>query len=128
MKYVDRTLMACSHHMALCVDEKSYHRELKRLKLPASDWEPFVSSSGDATTHFLESGRLRLGIVCIAAPEDKSGIEVAALLVHEAVHIWRAHCSDIGEKEPSEELEAYAIQSISQALMQAYADLTVKNK
>ena len=50
--------------------------------------------------------------------------EQPALLVHEAVHVWQAFCEDIGEKSPSDEFEAYSIQSISYELMTAYANKT----
>jgi hypothetical protein len=53
--------------------------------------------------------------------ESVTAVQIAALLVHEAVHIWQQYCADIGEKEPASEQEAYAIQSISQTLMEEYA-------
>lgn len=46
--------------------------------------------------------------------------QVHALLVHEAVHLWQDARRVLGEKEPSAEFEAYAVQSISQRLMEAY--------
>lgn len=47
-------------------------------------------------------------------------LEAYALLVHEAVHVWQAYARGISENEPGAEQEAYAIQGISQALMQEY--------
>jgi hypothetical protein len=56
--------------------------------------------------------------------EGATGIGLAALLVHEAVHIWQRCCDCIGETNPGDEQEAYAIQNIAQTLMEAYAEKT----
>jgi hypothetical protein len=72
-----------------------------------------------ATTHLFNAinGGRRCALICIRDYEKYSGIEVAGLLVHEAVHIWQEILRNIGEENPSEEFEAYSIQSISQNLM-----------
>jgi hypothetical protein len=49
--------------------------------------------------------------------EGRNPIEVAGLLVHEAVHVWQEYCHGIGEATPASEQEAYGIQAISQELM-----------
>ena len=43
------------------------------------------------------------------------------MLVHEAVHVWQAYCREIGERNPGDEQEAYAVQSIAQELMAEFA-------
>ena len=48
-------------------------------------------------------------------------VEVAGLIVHEAVHVWQHYCMMIHEHEPASEQEAYGIQSISKSLMAEYA-------
>ena len=47
--------------------------------------------------------------------------DIAGLLIHEAVHVWQQHLKDIGEVNHGDEQEAYAIQSIAMALIDAYA-------
>lgn len=46
---------------------------------------------------------------------------MAGMLIHEAVHVWQAYSANMGETNPGDEQEAYAIQSISQELLAEYA-------
>ena len=66
------------------------------------------------------------GVLCIVAlrtpSADDTMIDVAARLVHEAVHVFQSYVEYIGEQTPSKEFEAYSIQQISATLMQAYVD------
>jgi hypothetical protein len=56
-----------------------------------------------------------------AVEREKTNPEgVVALLVHEAVHLWQYIKEDIGEHNPSKEFEAYAIQNLTQELLQSY--------
>lgn len=114
-------------YLVLVLCEKDFHQALKHLKVPRADWPQWVSGGADATTHVMtnEDG----GMVCVVALGDcssKEGVQVAALLVHEAVHVWQNWRESIGEKEPSSEFEAYSIQAISQRLMTAYSDNLAK--
>ncbi len=59
--------------------------------------------------------------MCVRAWEGRDPVEVAGLLVHEAVHVWQAYAQSIGERTPGEEQEAYAIQGIAQELMAEFA-------
>lgn len=51
---------------------------------------------------------------------DASWHAEAALLAHEAVHVFRVHCDHIGEEHPGEEFEAYFVQVVSRALFEAH--------
>lgn len=42
--------------------------------------------------------------------------------MHEAVHIWQEMREKIGERFPSAEFEAYAIQRIAQNLMHSFME------
>jgi hypothetical protein len=55
-------------------------------------------------------------------------IQIHALLTHEAMHLWREIRNQIGEKEPSAEFEAYAIQKITQNLAYSYEKQTTTKK
>lgn len=121
MQWLNRTLLVSPMPFALCLDEKAFHKELKRLRVPVRDWPPMITNGADATTHFLESSEQECAIVCLGAHKGRSAAEVNALLVHEAVHLWQEIRRLLGEKEPSSEFEAYSIQSISLSLMDSYA-------
>lgn len=114
--------MLSPYYFRLCLTEKEFHRELKRLELPRGEWPDFVlNPQSQATTHLLHSREgKRLAIVCMRDWEKWSGIEIAGLLVHEATHIWQEGMRDIGERSPSDEFMAYGIQLLSQELMESF--------
>lgn len=106
-----------------CFSEKAFQREMRRLRVPANAQPPFVMASANASTHFFEkSDGSVAAIVCMDTGTDAEPIQVACLLVHEAVHIWQEAMRLIGEDKPSAEFEAYTIQTISQELMYLYAE------
>lgn len=131
--WLDRTLHSTMHHMALCIGNDEYVRELKRLKVPHDEWPVSAIDTAFAeTAHVVGSdkkgGKIMAAFV-IVQPEKLSDCtlaEVHALLVHEAVHLWHGHCAAIGESHPSEEFEAYSIQQLSLLLMKAYDAKTAK--
>lgn len=123
MEYLDDALLIRPCDVGLCVDEKSYLREMKRLKVERpSVW---ITGGKAATVHLFDnSGNGReLIIVCIdmVEMEKEEPIVVACVLVHEAVHIFDSICEAWGEKHPSSEFKAYSIQRLSQQLMRTYA-------
>lgn len=122
MEWLDRALVVSPYYYGLCTNEKDFHKELKKLKVPRETWPCFLgSASANATTHFFEKGDgAKCCIVTITAKKKHSLAQVYALLTHEAVHIWQAIREDFGEKSPSSEFEAYAIQTLSQMLIQSY--------
>lgn len=121
--WIDRFLHTCTYFVGLCLDESSYQAELNRLKVPAAERPPFLKNEHSAATvdFFFNQGTQQYSaLVRLRNQPDKLLIQVYALLVHEAVHIWQRHCDNIGEENPSPEFEAYAVQRLSQNLMEAY--------
>lgn len=115
-KWLNRSLLV-GPYLTLCTTEEMFRCVLVK-DLEFKGHVDFLGSThADATTHFLnnQSGE-HVAVVCLSSTDGREPIEVAGLLVHEAVHIWREHCKWIGERNPGDETEAYAIQWISQQL------------
>ncbi len=116
--WLDRRIAAAGPYLALCLSEDEFRAAVAHLKSPDI---PRWCSKG-ATTHTFdhEDGGV-VCIVCLRDYEDRKPVEVAGLLVHEAVHVWQKYAEDIGERYEGAEQEAYAIQCISQELMAEFA-------
>jgi hypothetical protein len=124
MGWCPRQLFISPIHYGLVVSEKALHRELRRLNVPRSRW-PERSGPADATTHKLEKGDGQLAALVYIHPRRKvSRNQTAALIVHEAVHVWQWIREVIGETHPSAEFEAYAVQRITQELLEKYDKAT----
>lgn len=124
VKWLDRSLIA-GPYLCLVLSERDYHRALDHLKVPRSDRRPWIDGEhAHATVHFAENPKGELcTVVCLKA-ENRTGIEIAGLLTHEAVHIFQRFCRRIGESEPSDEFEAYSIQCLSQQLWWSFQEQT----
>jgi hypothetical protein len=121
--WMDRDLML-GPYLALCLTQAQYNQAMADLDI--KDPGPMVKNGySHATTHFAESPKGDLcAVVALSDTAGRTGIEIAGLLVHEAVHVWQWHHERIGEDAPSHEFEAYAVQIISQRLMWRYQELT----
>lgn len=122
-EWLDRSVAVRGPHLMLCTSESQFKSALAFLKVSSST--PWLArSSASATMHTFDSDTdAPTCIVCLSGDRHgRSGAEIAGLLVHEAVHIWQEYCAHYGEEFPGREQEAYAIQSISETLMTAYAN------
>lgn len=122
VQWLDRTLLTSPYYIGLCKTPAAFSRELRRMKVPQDEQPQFLLRGANATAHAFEKpgdGKL-CAIVCIGEHKKRTRHEINGLLVHEAMHVWRWVREHIGEREPSMEFEAYAVQHISQALMEAY--------
>lgn len=121
VKWLDRRVACPGPFLALVMSQEEFDAALRHCKRPVG--APYLKTSGsDATAHYFQNGKGELVlIVALGDTTGRSGIEVAGLLVHEAVHAWQQHCESIGEHHPAAEQEAYGIQSIAQELMAEYA-------
>lgn len=111
-------------YVALVTSQAEFDQALKDIKM--TDYpDAYVPNGWPACTHSFSN--VDGSIACIvglnmerAAEQDP--IDVAALLVHEAVHVWQQNESEAGKLGCfGTEGEAYAIQNISTQLMTEYA-------
>lgn len=120
INWLDRRISAPGPYLCLCLSEKEYKEALRDCKVQ-SDAPWIKTPQSDATAHHLRSAHGLVCIVCLTDYNRPTSIEIAGLLVHEAVHAWQEWCDYYGEYVPGREQEAYAIQSIAHELMAEYA-------
>lgn len=119
-RWLDRRVAPLGPYLTLCLTEAEFKSALKHLK--AKDQSQWTSHGYGGTTHIYGNNEGKTTcIVCISDYKGRSPVEVAGLLVHEAVHVWQQYLADISEKNPSSEQEAYGIQCIAQTLMEEFA-------
>lgn len=122
IKWLDRRIAHPGPHLALCLSEKEFQAACKHLR--CKNAPPWISTPhSDATSHYFDGDRGLTVVVCIRGWEGRTPVEVAGLLVHEAVHVWQEYAQQIGELSPGREQEAYAVQAISQELMAEFSRL-----
>ena len=121
-RWLDRRIAAPGPYLALCLTPDEFAAALKHLGVK-SDAGWLKNEHSNATAHHFEApdGRGLTCIVCLSSWQGRDPIEVAGLLVHEAVHAWQAYADHIGESNPGAEQEAYAVQAIAQELMAEFA-------
>lgn len=120
LNWLDRRISAPGPFLCLCLNEKEYKAAMKHLQQESfSRW--IKTDQADATAHHVWSKNGIAVVVCLNGYEGRNPVEVAGLLVHEAVHAWQEWCDFYGETNPGREQEAYAVQSIAQELMAEFS-------
>ena len=121
LTWLGRRVAAPGPYLTLVTSQDEFDAVLRHFKMPLGT--PYLSSArADATAHFFDDQRGdSVAVVALGDTTGRSGVEIAGLLVHEAVHVWQEHCESIGETCPASEQSAYGVQSIAQELMAEYA-------
>lgn len=119
-RWLDRRIAAPGPFLALCLSEQEFKAAVAHLKA-GQELAWIKTSHSQATAHTFEGPNGLTVIVCLSDWRGRNPVEVAGLLVHEAVHAWQAYADHIGERTPGIEQEAYAIQSIAQELMAEFS-------
>jgi len=126
--WLDRRLYV-GPYLALAMSQDEFDKCCKHIQVDITGIA-FCNPDAYATTHeFGNADGQPVFIVGLhPAARKRDGVEVAALLVHEAVHIWQHVRAEIVHTIDSKnlcslgaEFEAYAIQNIAQELMLAYS-------
>lgn len=119
VRWLDRRIACPGPYVTLCLSQSQFDAVCDELKIAR---QPFIlNEHSDATAHHIASERGLAVVVCMRGFEGRDPVDVAGLLVHEAVHAWQEYAARIGEDEPGREQEAYAIQAISQELMAEFS-------
>lgn len=119
VRWLDRRIACPGPYLALCLNQPQFDAVCRKLHIQP---HPFIlNEHSDATAHYLEGPQGLCVVVCLRGTRGRDPIEVAGLIVHEAVHAWQEYAARIGEDRPGREQEAYAIQAISQELMAEFA-------
>jgi precorrin-4 methylase len=131
-RWLDRTLLRSPIYYCLCLNEKDFKYELKRLGVE-DEVVPFLSTThAGATAHHFDKTTAEKPtyavIITMGNTKGRTREQIYGLLVHEAMHIWRAVRELLGETSPASEQEAYAMQEIAQSLMESYRDQTKKKR
>ncbi|ASY62523.1 hypothetical protein SJ05684_c10660 [Sinorhizobium sojae CCBAU 05684] len=106
-------------YFGFCPSEKAWKKEVKRLGHIDAE---YPTNAGTCTVFHETKGWGECILVTIAdgAESERNMLEIVGLLVHEATHVWQYILKHMGEKSPSAEFEAYSMQAISMALVQAF--------
>jgi len=126
INWLDRSMFQGAY-LALVTSQEEFEQALADIKM-SEYTDAFVPNGWPACTHSFEN--VNGSIACIVALDlkrcaEEEPIDVAALLVHEAVHVWQQTESKAGKLGCfGDEGEAYAIQNISTRLMHAYVEKT----
>lgn len=120
-RWLDRRIACPGPYLTLVLSQQEFDAAMRQCNQPAGK-PMLVSARANATAHYLDNAKGEtVTVVALGDVSHNSPIEVAGLLVHEAVHVWQEYCANIGEHAPGREQEAYAIQAIAQELMAEYA-------
>lgn len=119
-RWLDRRIAAPGPCLALCLSEQEFKAAATHLKA-GQDVAWISNPQSQATAHTFDAPHGLAVVVCLRDWQGRNPVEVAGLLVHEAVHAWQRYAEHIGENSPGVEQEAYAIQSIAQELMAEFA-------
>lgn len=119
MKWLDRDTVFAPYTI-LCLSAKEFQRAARHCKVTdPGQW--MDEKRNMAVVHTWEHGGKLACVVCLH-PDSLGAdpIDVAATLVHEAVHVFQRLCDSIGEDSPSREFEAYSIERIAERLMREF--------
>lgn len=122
IKWLDRAILY-SPYICLCLTQKEFDKANKHLGCVLVK---FPAKHGTCTTYVRKSG-----VTCVVCLNNVIGLHlsvIAGIITHEATHVWQEALLKMGERNPGDETEAYAIQHITQTLFDRFLDrVAVRN-
>lgn len=119
-KWLARRVAKPGPYLTLCLSEEELIYALRGMTKQQIQFP--LSGAFCTTLHHQKTGELCAVVTVSKQSQERcNAIEIAGLLIHEAVHVWQAYAANMGEMRPADEQEAYAIQAISQELLAEYA-------
>jgi hypothetical protein len=122
-EWLNRDILNSEVWYTLCTSREMYYAEMKKCNMLHHAGE-FPEKGACVMTFTTPTTKRKCCIVNVSVDPSRTGIVIAGLLVHEAVHIFQEMMDRIGEKYPASEQQAYGIQWISQQLMWEYVRQT----
>lgn len=105
-------------YFGFTTDPKAFAKEVRRLG--CKDQVDMISGGAAATHHtFHKANGDFTSIVTLDLRKTKgrTRAQIAAVLAHEAVHVWQTNEEWMRETKPGREIEAYAIQYFTQCML-----------
>lgn len=120
--WLNRTLVL-GPHLALCLSEREYEKASRSMGIDhrGSQW---CGAEGSARCHLAFGREKPVALVCLNVSPDESETAISGLIAHESVHIWQDWCRSMGEEDPGDEIEAYAVQNLVVLLMDEWCRRT----
>lgn len=119
-KWLNRRVAKLGPFLTLCLTKEEQDHVTKKLLGRDLDF-PVAGAHCHAFEDKITNELCAVVSVSKDSQKKCNAIEMAGLLIHEAVHVWQRYAEDMGESIPGLEQEAYAIQGISQELLDEYA-------
>jgi hypothetical protein len=116
VKWVSKTLVRSPAYIGICTSERAFHAACRKFGIKPYEW---IADDADATMHTWSKQGSTVCVVAVPPRGKRSRATYAALIVHEATHVWQHIRGVLGETKPSSEFEAYSLQNICQELFEA---------
>jgi hypothetical protein len=119
----DRCLLR-GPRLAVVTSQQGYRAVMRQIE--ATDADPYCEKDWEACTHAFDVSGELVCVVGLNLPRltELPPIDAAAVMVHEAVHVWQRTRARLGPGDLGSEMEAYAVQNIAAEVMRAYAEAT----
>lgn len=112
-------------YIGLCPSVAAWKHAMKKLDVvgEASEFPCFKDRKSACVTTFTFAEKKKAPVSIIAFNPDympTNRLSLQGLILHECVHVWQKVRELMGERAPSQEFEAYALQDLWQQAVAAF--------